>query len=536
MKKILFATLLILAIFTISVFAENNVVTSDTQENGQTLTEDEYKALMESLVKGIVPLTPSTTYDDFISYLSIIDESDNKMLTSKFETFVYLIEYYHYGNLSRDEIFEKFKSETESVDINDMDTAYKTLFSVLDKFSYYLTPAEAEQFFSPNSAKGIGIKMLWKDSDDGASPGIYVDEVAKASPAEEAGIAVGDRIVEFNGTNVRGLGFEALAVYNSMVPQDMETLTVKLERNGEEKEYVITRKTNNFSDYAITLYPEKALISLDINSFMNDDTALDISAELDRAYSEGYRNVIIDLQGNSGGDVYVAASILSKFTPYKQPLFYMGRDGKTNSIPFISDGSGYVFDNITILVDSSTASSAEIFAQTLGNIAGARIVGEQTYGKGVAQSVFSFEDGAAVGVTTYVAYDIYGKTYNEVGIIPDAKVTAKIERNALPAGTPALTALNFTKAVDGAENSSVLGLEIRLEAIGFLSESEVDGVWADATARAIKALQLGYKLEATGALDLDTYHLLTKIVKAWENTYYYTYTAFDYAYRFIPYK
>lgn len=536
MKKILFIAVLISAIFTVSVYADNAVVKPDTK-NEVTVTEsDERTALMESLVKGIVPITPSTTYDEFISYLSIIDESDGKMLTSKFETFVYLIEYYHYGNLSRDDVFEKFKGATESVDINDMDTAYKTLFSVLDRFSYYLTPEEAEQFFSPNTAKGIGIKMLWKDSDEGVSPGIYVDEVAKGSPAEEAGIEAGDIIVEFNGIDVRGLGFEALVVHNSMIPQDAEVLTIKLSRKGEENEYILPRKSNDFAEYEITLYPEKALIYLDINSFMGNTTATDIGAELDRAWSESYRNIIIDLQGNSGGDVYVASDILSKFTPLKQPLFYMGRDGRTDNIPFVSKGNGYIFDNVTVLVDSSSASSAEIFAQTLGDIANARIVGTQTFGKGVAQSVMTFEDGAAVGVTTYVAYDIYGKTYNEVGIVPDSKVIPKIERNELRKNTPVFTALNYTKAVSGGENAVILGLEIRLEAIGFLSEGEVDGIWGSATTRAIEALQIGYKLEADGELDSDTYFLITKLVKAWENTYYYTYTAFDYAYRFIPYS
>ena len=269
---------------------------------------------------------------------------------------------------------------------------------------------------------------------------------------------------------------------------------------------------------------------------MGDTTATDIGAELDRAWSEGYRNIIIDLQGNSGGDVYIAADILSKFTPHKQILFYMGRDGRTDTYPFNSKGDGYTFDNVTVLVDSSTASAAEIFAQTLRAIANARIVGTKTFGKGVAQTVMSFEDGATIGVTTYVAYDIYGKTYNEVGIIPDSKVIPKIERNTLDKKTPVFTALNYTKAVEGAENAVVLGLETRLEAIGFLSEAEVDGVWKDATTRAVKALQKGGELEVSGKLDSDTYFLILALVNNWENTYYYTYTAFDYAYRFIPYS
>ena len=214
----------------------------------------------------------------------------------------------------------------------------------------------------------------------------------------------------------------------------------------------------------------------------------------------------------------------------------MGRDGNKLNTPFISLGNGYRFDKINILVDSATASSSEIFADTLRNIAGAKITGQQTFGKGVAQSVLTFEDDSAVGITSYVAYDRNGNTYNEVGLIPDNIITLPIERNKLPDKTPALTAFNYKNAVEGAENSAVLGLEIRLEALGFLSSEAVDGRWEGATGEAVKAFRIYMEMDGEKVLDLDTYMALMKAVEQYENTYYYTFTAFDYAFRFMPYK
>lgn len=537
MKKLLILLLAVTAIFTITATADDLLIMPAPNKESAPLSEEEAKkqALIDSLVKGIVPITPELTYEEFLSYLNIIDESDGKHLTAKFETFVRYIQYYHYSGRTVEEIFELFKEKIDSVDINDMDTAYKALLSAMDRFSYYLTPDEAADFFNPTSSKGIGIMMIWKDAEGNLPAGVYVEEVAVGSTAEAAGILPGDRILEFNGQDVRGLGFDALTVYSQAVESDAQTLSVTMARGDEIKEYTLERASNLFKEYSFTEYPEKNLIYLDINSFMYESTAQEIGSRIDRAWADGYRNIIIDLQGNSGGDVYVASEILSKFTPKKEILFYMGRNGNYTAYPFASKGNGYSFNKISILVDSATASSSEIFSLTLRNIAGAELIGAQTFGKGVAQSLFSFTDNAAIGITTYVAYDSNGKTYNEIGLIPDSRMIPKINKYTLPKGTPSYTALNYTNAVQGAENATVKGLEIRLEAIGFLASDEIDNKWGDATTRAIKAFQLYSGIDVTGKVDLTTYTALIAEVNKWQSTYYYVYTPFDYAFRFFEY-
>lgn len=530
MKKAL-SLMLIVFLLSVSVMA-NETISADTEQSDN-------RKILESLAEGIIPVNPDMTYEDLMGYMMVVDNSDNRIITTKLTTLISLISTYYYGDLTVNDVFDLFINSVDSIDINNMDETYNALFSVLDKFSYYLPPEETESFFSPTASKGIGIKMIWKDADGDRPAGTYVDEVADGSPAEEAGIQVGDRIVEFNGNDLRGLGYDALGAYNSQVDPDAETLDITLVRDSdskEEKKYTIPRAANVFDEHAMTLHPEKNLIYLDINSFMNASTAQEVSADIDVAWSLGYRNIIIDLEDNTGGDVNVASAILSKFLPDPQVLFFMGRDGSKTTIPFISSGNGYKFDKISILVNGGTASSAEIFADTLRRIAGASVIGTKTYGKGVAQSVFTFQDGSACGITSFVVYDRDGSTYNEKGLTPDSKVIPHIELNALPERVPIFTALDYHKAVEGAENSTVLGLEIRLEAIGFLSEEEVDGVWKDATTRAVAALQTYCGHTATGILDDPTYFSIIELVRKFERTYYFTYTAFDYAYRFFPYK
>ena len=80
----------------------------------------------------------------------------------------------------------------------------------------------------------------------------------------------------------------------------------------------------------------------------------------------------------------------------------------------------------------------------------------------------------------------------------------------------------------------MLGLEVRLETIGFLAPDKADGKWDSSTTEAVKAFRLYVGQESAGYLDADTYHKLMDAIEAYENTYYYTFSAYDYAYSFIP--
>ncbi len=308
-------TVLILTILSVSAFATEGLLIAPNPNAVEMTPEAQAeREFLVSLHKGIIPITDDMTYEDFLDYMMIIDNSDARTYSSKFETFVSLIEYYYYGKLTQEDIFSRFASSVESVDINDMEPTYKALFSVLDKFSYYLTPDEAKSFFTPTASKGAGVMMTWHEAEGDLPSGIYVDEVANGSPAEMAGIKVGDRIVGFNDHDLRGLGFQTLGIYISLIPDEEETLTITYVRDSESKEEkscTLLRVENLFDEYKITLYPQKRLVYLDIDSFMYEQTALDIAEELDIAHAKGYNNIIIDLQDNSGGDVYVAAAIAS---------------------------------------------------------------------------------------------------------------------------------------------------------------------------------------------------------------------------------
>ncbi len=528
MKKII---TLILAVMLLASSAMANGLLILSPEDTTPEREAERQALLESLSKGIIPVEPGMSYDDFLSYMKIIDNSEGKADTAQFNYVISLISAYYYENLTMEQVFARFTDSVDGVDINDMEGTYKALFSTLDKFSYFLNPEESEDLFAPTKANGIGIKMV-ENSD---AEGIYIVDIAKGSSAEKGGMQIGDRVVKYNGYDLRGLSMAALSAYIDSVDPAREELELTVERDGAEIDYVLPFGANLFDEYEMQLFPEKKLIYLDINSFMYDNTAADIGVELDAAWDLGYDNIIIDLRGNPGGNVAVAAELLSKFTEKTELLFFAARGGAGGFVPFVSMGNGHDFNKIYILVDGDTASSAETFTQVLNKLDDAEIVGTTTFGKGVAQSVGRFPNGSAIGITTYVMYDMEGETFNEAGIEPEHHYLPRVERYTLPR-LPYFTTKSYKNAVYGAENQAVDALEERLYLLGFISESENDGKWNDVTTRALEAFQLACGYEPTGTLDEDTYFSMHYSVKALENRYYVTLDAFDYAYRFIPFS
>lgn len=523
MKKFLFLLVVCVALTALTVVAydeEIPVLMEDPDPFGlgfEDEREDPYAELseIERLHKGLIRMDETMTPETLYSYMQIIDESENRIKTQKLFYFLDLILYTHYGTHSVDSLFQDFIDAVDYIDINNMDATYMALFNMLDKFSFYLPPEQAEAFFNPSDSKGVGIKTMWQDKNETYQKnGMYVHMVAVGSSAEKAGIKKDDRLVAINGIDVSGLGFYGVSAVIDEESKDADFIEYTFERFGEDAgvyTYNLERTEVTFPQYAIEYYPKSNTFYLDIDSFMNDSTASEVSDLIDDAWNSGYRKVIIDLQDNSGGSVDVAAAIASKFVEGIVPMFFMGRESNKTMYPYLSKANGHKFESITILVNEKSASSAEILTDTLKKKAGAKVVGATTYGKGVAQTALRLVDGSAVGITSYVAYDTEGNTYNEKGITPDYKRVRKIEKNELGVNVGCFTILNYTTAVSA--------LEERLRVLQYLSPDEVDGVFDEDTSRAILSLQYNYSLEMTGELNEETFDAIVALVENWENSY-----------------
>lgn len=284
----------------------------------------------------------------------------------------------------------------------------------IDSYLYYTPASEGETTY------GIGINVTYYDRYE------IVTEVYSDGPAENAGVIVGDIITAVNGTSIQD---KSLTEIKALIQGEINT-TVQLtlynpllsSQSGEDD----TTRTVNIvrgpytADYAYSNYGvNNSYARLKISHF-SDYAMSDAIDYLDAIESSGIENIIIDLRDNGGGYVKSFKNLAYTFIDKGASLgSYKDKDGKITQINNIIDPS-YTFNNIVILVNNGTASASESFAATLkDNMSNVTIVGETTYGKGIAQDTVTFSDGSSIKYTYAEYFRPNGNVVHNVGITPD---------------------------------------------------------------------------------------------------------------------
>ena len=510
MKKIIVTFFLLCLIFSANVALAN---------------ESEWDSLsdLECLAQKVVRTNEEMTLEDFVTTFPICLDTDAQFYAEKFMYFCYVIEHYYYEPITVNELFDKFKKENPYVDLNDMDKVYASLFSLLDKYSYYLPPEKNESFWNPMGSKGIGVTLVYDETGEAwGKKGTFVEGVARGSSAEEAGIKTGDRLMNLQGIPVDTLPFGAVQAILSSLDDNDTTMYIELERNSEEEQYIywcnLVRRDTVFRELSFHLFPEKKAVLIALEHFSNRETVKELIERMKEFKNQGYTRCILDLRNNGGGDVEVAASIIGAFITESRPIFYLGREGKKDYHTAMTTGKGVKWKQLYVLVNENTASSAEITAQSLKQHADAIIVGTKTVGKAVAQTAATIIDDSTYAVTTFVAYDVYGNTYNEKGLLPNLIVQNEIVPFDFPKNLEWFNHVNYTQAVEGAENEVVLALEKRLSLLGLMPEESVDGMWDSITTNCVKIFQKAEKLDVTGALSYEFVTLMTAEINILKET------------------
>ncbi len=521
MKKITRTLILLLLVLAVFIPVQANEQTPDYTQMSD----------IERLARGIIYIPDTMTLEDFYETMKIVDDSDRHINSDKFMYFCYTIEELYYVPITAEELFRSFAKNNPYVDINDFDKVYRDLFAELDRYSYYLSAEQSEKFWNPTQATGVGLTFVYDATGEAwGQVGTYVEGVSAGSSAEAAGILAGDRLVELMGIDTSEMTFAGVSAILSSLT-DEAYVDLKYERITEDEiiigDVTLERRTTNFREVTFHLYPEKRAFMVSITSFGDRRTHVELIDRFKKLKEAGYVNAIVDLRNNSGGDVEVAANIIGAFLDEERVLFTMGREGNKNYYVFKSSGIGVKFDSLHVLVNENTASSAEITALCLQQHAGAVLVGQRTVGKAVAQSAGQIIDGSTFGITTFVAYDYNGNTYNEKGLLPRLFVKNESFKYDFPTDLEWFNYINYVEAHDGAENEVVVALERRLEIMGLLRQDFVDGKWDAQTTAAVKALQLSVNQEATGTLTPELVISITDIINTYKDMTYYEDTQLD---------
>ncbi len=311
----------------------------------------------------------------------------------------------------RNNYYTQLDEEDEEAVINGMLKGY--VAGLGDVYSGYLTAEEYQAFLERESGQTVGVGVGVQLEEDGY---MKVIEVQPDSPAEDAGILVGDRIVEVEELDVADLGFnEAVSRVKGEEGTDAHLV---IERDGEEMDFAITRRPFDI----VTVYSK--LLDGNVGyvrvSGFRETTVGQFQEAVDQQIANGATSLIFDMRNNGGG-------LLTSLQQMLDPLLPEGTIATANyqgsyQIDVVSSDAQELNVPMVVLVNESTASAAELFSASLRDFKGAKLVGTTTYGKGVMQNTVQMDDGGALTLTVATYQTTRSDCYHGVGLVPDYEV------------------------------------------------------------------------------------------------------------------
>lgn len=286
-----------------------------------------------------------------------------------------------------------------------------------DPYTVFFPPAQSKEFKTVVSGtfSGVGMEVGIKDGV------LTVVSPLKKSPAEKAGIKPDDKILKINGTSTEGMASD-IAV--QLIRGEKGTpVTLTIFRKGEDKSREITIIRDTIDVPVIDTQTVGNTFVISIYSF-SETSAQKFQEALQLFVESKKKNLIIDLRNNPGG--YLEASVLmaSFFFPADKLIVAedFTRTGAKNTHK--SKGFNAIPPDvkIVILVNKGSASASEILAGVFQDYNRAKIMGEQTFGKGSVQEYIELPDGTSLKVTVAKWVTPLGQSISDHGITPDILV------------------------------------------------------------------------------------------------------------------
>lgn len=294
--------------------------------------------------------------------------------------------------------------------------AKKGLVSAVgDIYTVYMDKKEAEEYNASlhgNIGAGIGVEMALREGY------IRILRTLPDNPAEKAGVQAGDIIYKIDDEDVHDKTSEYIA--SKLQGEKGTKVKLTVMRGSEEKSFDLVREEiNNVSAY-VTYDGNTAIIT--ITRFDNDTGTLVQKIVNDEFDKRKINKVILDLRNNGGGYVSAAKDLLSLWIDGKDILIQRSRNDQEETTKSNRGQAKLANIPTVVLVNGGTASASEIVAGALQDYDKATILGEQTYGKGVVQTLMKLSNGTMLKVTTTSWYTPNGTSINGNGITPDVEV------------------------------------------------------------------------------------------------------------------
>ncbi len=290
--------------------------------------------------------------------------------------------------------------ENYYVDEVDADTmveeAIKAMLKTLDPHSLYSNAEETRDLDEPLQGNFSGIGITFNNTNDT----VFVIQPTTNGPAEKTGVLPGDRIIKVNDTIISGVKMPKKEIMKRIRGPKGSKVKVSVLRRGEPEliDFMIIRDD-------IPIYSVDASYMIDnengyirISRFA-ESTPEEVADALAKLSKKGMKNLIIDLQDNGGGYLIAATDLAELFLDEGDKILAT-QNSRSRPRYYIAPATGPMTQGrVVVLVNQYSASASEILSGALQDNDRAVVVGRRTFGKGLVQRPFRFDDGSMMRLT-----------------------------------------------------------------------------------------------------------------------------------------
>ena len=295
----------------------------------------------------------------------------------------------------------------DTVDVNDLvEKAVPQILAELDPHSIYISASDVQIANDDlkGSFSGVGIEFTIRHDT------LHVQQVISNGPSERAGVIAGDKIVKVDDEDFTGKTLtNEVAMHKLKGPKDTK-VKLGILRYGEKKirDIVVTRGEIPTKSVTAAYMLDRETGYIRIKNF-GENTYPELLIALAKLSQQHFKNLTIDLRGNTGGYLQSAVQIANEFLPKNRLIVYtQGRRSARQD--YRSDGRGsYQQIPLVVLIDESSASASEILAGAIQDNDRGTIIGRRSFGKGLVQQPIAFNDQSMIRLTIARYYSPSGR-------------------------------------------------------------------------------------------------------------------------------
>ena len=292
-----------------------------------------------------------------------------------------------------------------------------------DPYSVYYNEEETKDLYEMTEGEYSGIgAVLSQDLESGV---ITLVQIYEGSPAAKAGLKDNDILTKVGDIEVTGMDLSEVVTYIKGEKGTDVDLTVLRGEDAEEITVTATRDTVEAQTVKYEML-EGQTGYLSVSEF-DSVTYAQYEEALNELTDQGMTGLIVDLRNNPGGNLNTVCEMLDLVLPKGTIVYTEDKDGKRETAT--SDDEHQINVPMVVLVNGNSASASEIYAGAIQDYGIGKIVGTQTYGKGVVQQIFDLGDGTSVKLTIAEYFTPNGRSIDGEGITPDVEVEYEADEN-----------------------------------------------------------------------------------------------------------